>query len=404
MRRLATFYLDAFRGLPRAVWLACIVTLVNRAGTMVLPFLSLYLVEKLEFSATAAGWFLAAFGLGSVVGSHVGGILSERIGSRTVLILSLFGAGLAFLVLPLVQSAASIAALLFVIAAIGDSFRPAVMSYVADGTEPEGKTRALALLRLAVNVGMALGPAVGGLLAAIDYTWLFRVDGATCILAAAVGAFILPRTSGDPSAPVSFDQPTASPWRDGPFVLFLGLVLVTSCLFFQLLATVPVWLRQEAGLPEVRIGLFFAINALTVSLLEMPTVHFAERFRPLAVCGVGAALVGLGLGLMPLTGGHFGWIIATLMVWTLGEMLSAPFSNAVVAHRAPAGRSGRYMGAYGMMWALALLIGPVVGMATYETIGPDAFWTVVAILGAGLLLAYRLLASFWQRSPRPSAA
>jgi MFS family permease len=193
-------------------------------------------------------------------------------------------------------------------------------------------------------------------------------------------------------------MPPSRPWKDQTFVLFLGLVLLTSCVFFQLLSTVPVWLRQEAGLSEAQIGLFFAVNALTVTLFEMPVVHFAERFRPLTVCSVGAALVCLGFGLMPLTGGAFGWILATVMVWSLGEMLSAPFSNAVVAHRAPKGRSGRYMGAYGSMWSVALLVAPVMGMAGYDRLGPSRFWYLVGSCGILLFYAYRALQRRWDRS------
>ena len=397
MRQLFSLYFDSFRGLPRAVWLASAVTLVNRAGTMVLPFLSLYLVERLHFSTSTAGWFLAAFGLGSVAGSTVGGILSEHFGSKRVLVGSLFGGGIGFLCLTLTQDPYLIALILFSVSSVGDAFRPAVMSYVTDAVEDEKKTRALALLRLAINVGMTLGPAVGGLLAAIDYFWLFVGDASTCIAASFLAALVLPNLAHQQATPSALTPEPSRPWNDRHFVLFLGLVLMTSVVFFQLLSTVPVWLRQEAGLSEARIGLFFAANAILVSLLEMPTVHFAERYRPLTVCSFGAALLCLGLGLMPLTGGSFVWILGTLLVWTLGEMLSAPFTNSVVAHRAPKGRSGRYMGAYGSMWSVALLIAPVIGMASYARLGPDLFWYSVGTFGLALFVAYRALQSVWDR-------
>ncbi|MBZ0111976.1 MAG: MFS transporter [Thermoanaerobaculia bacterium] len=402
MKRLLSLYVDSFRGLPRTVWLASAVTLVNRAGTMVLPFLSLYLVERLGLSTTAAGWFLGAFGLGSIAGSTLGGILAERFGSRRIMIASLIGASGGFLGLAVTERPIVIAALLFLVSMVGDAFRPAVMSYITDASEDASKTRALALLRLAVNAGMALGPAVGGFLAAIDYLWLFVGDATTCFSAGLLALFILPVVDGSDGALASSSVKTAParPWKDQTFVLFLGLVLLTSCVFFQLLSTVPVWLRQEAGLSEAKIGLFFAVNALTVTFLEMPVVHFAERFRPLTVCSVGAVLVCLGFGLMPLTGGAFGWILATVMVWTLGEMLSAPFSNAVVAHRAPKGRSGRYMGAYGSMWSVALLVAPILGMAGYDRLGPSRFLYLVGSSGILLFFAYRALQRRWDRPER----
>jgi predicted MFS family arabinose efflux permease len=182
--RLIETYRAAFRGLPRDVWLLSLVALINRSGTMVLPFLSLYVAEERGLSVSGAGRVLAVYGLGAVAGSYLGGWLSDRIGSTLTQAFSLATSGFAFLAFLLLDSPVEIAAGAFLLSLFAESFRPAVMADMAHRAPPEIAARAFALLRLAVNVGMGIGPAIGGFLALYNYDWLFIVDAITCWLAA----------------------------------------------------------------------------------------------------------------------------------------------------------------------------------------------------------------------------
>lgn len=186
LRHVISLYRDAFGGLARETWVLVAVALVNRAGTMVLPFLTLYLTRELRFDKGEAGWVIFAFGIGSVIGTFAGGRLSDRVGAIPVQLFSLIAGGAGFLLLGLLRTVPALMAGFAVLGMLGDAFRPACMTAVAESASPETRTRALTLLRMAINLGITVGPLVGGMLALVDYFWLFVVDGSTCCMAAAL--------------------------------------------------------------------------------------------------------------------------------------------------------------------------------------------------------------------------
>jgi len=184
LKRAFHKYIDNFRGFSREIWILTLITFINRAGTMVLPFLSKYLREDLDFSYNEVKWILISFGLGSIVGSWLGGKLSDKIGFYKIMIFSLMTSGIAFFGLQFVTSFEGLLVAMFFIMVVADMFRPAMFVSLGAYAKPENRTRALTLVRLAINLGFAAGPALGGLLImTVGYKGLFWVDGATCILA-----------------------------------------------------------------------------------------------------------------------------------------------------------------------------------------------------------------------------
>lgn len=391
LRRVARAYRAAFAGLPRAVWIQAIAALVNRSGTMVLPFLSLYLTRQLGFEPARAGQILAFYGVGSVVASYAGGALSDRRGPVRVQIWSLVGAGFGFLFLAQARSPLAVVVAVFFASLLADSFRPAVMTGIATASGEETRTRSFALLRLAVNLGMAIGPAVGGYLAAHNYSWLFVGDALTGWAAAVVLWRSLGRLERREDLAKS-RRGGRSPWRDGPFLAFLGLMFVLACAFFQVFSTLPLYLRDHYGLVEQNIGTLLALNAVIIVVFEMVLLRTLERFTPLRVAAFGVLLIGLGLALMPLGSGTL-FAAGTVVVWTVGEMLALPLTNAAVAHRADAASRGRYMGAYAVSFSFAFVVAPAVGTAVYQLAGPVVLWSCIGLVGAVLS------AGFWRLAP-----
>lgn len=388
MRRVITAYRLSFSGLPRPVWLLAGALLVNRAGTMVLPFLSLYLTRELGFSAVRAGQILSLYGVGSMVGSTLGGWLSDRIGAVRVQGLSLAATGIGFLVLTRITDFAVLAASVFVVSVVSESFRPAVMTAVAEHSRPPIRARCFALVRLSVNTGMAIGPAVGGFLAAHHYTLLFVVDAATCWAAAlvlwATLGFSRPPLSG---APATEHRSPISPWRDLPFLAFLGLVVILGIVFLQIWVTLPLELRDSFGFSERGVGLLIALNPAMIMAFEMLLTRAVEGLGSMRVAAVGAGLVGCGLALLVL--GHSVLIaVLSTLVWTLGEMLSLPMTNAVAAERAGRGAAGRYMGAYTLAFSTAFVLAPILGGWTYQRHGGDALWGAAGAAGGLLFISF----------------
>lgn len=393
MRRALRFYASSFHELPREVWLLAAVMLVNRAGTMVLPFLALYLVAEQGMSPARAGLLVGSFGVGSMAGSWLGGWLSDRVEPNLVQRWSLFATGAGFVVLGQLEGFWPLLAGIVVVATVADAFRPAVFTAVTRYTPGRRRARAFALVRLAVNLGMMIGPAVGGWLAVRDWGLLFWADGATCVAAALLLWVVLGPTP-DPrraAREAGEELPAArSPWRDRRYLAFLGLVTLLAMGFLQILSTWPLALHDAYALGEDQIGGLLALNALAVAILEMPFLKAVEGLRPMKVAAWGGLLTCGGMAIVAF-GPPIGWALLALAVWTVGEMLSLPMTNAIVAELADENSTGAYMGAYSLAFSLAFVLAPIVGTNLYQHGGPNILWGFMAALGFALLLGFARL-------------
>ncbi|MCI0568279.1 MAG: MFS transporter, partial [Acidobacteria bacterium] len=285
--RIAASYRQAFSGLPRAVWLLSAVTFVNRSGTMVVPFLVLYLTKAMGYSAAGAGRVLGLYGLGALAGSYLGGRLSDRISAQRVLLLSLSLSGVAFFFLGQLRHPLALGATVFTLAVLSEGFRPALATALVEASRPGERSRAFVLNRVAINLGMSFGPAMGGFLALHNYHWLFWVDGGTSLLAAAILAKTLhaSRHHAKP-APDPASAGALSPWSDGPFLVLSVLMVLYGLVFFQLIGAFPLTLRDRFGLAENWIGISLAVNTLVIVLFEMVLVHSLRRRDPYRVIGL----------------------------------------------------------------------------------------------------------------------
>jgi len=390
MKSIWRYIGNAYRGLPLNMWLLSSVTLVNRSGTMVLVFMSLYLTRELHFSVSFAGLVLSCFGVGSLAGAFLGGRLTDRIGSFRVMTYSMFGGGICLLTLEHLRHPAALMVGMFLFGVIGESYRPASSSAVARICPPEQRTRGFALDRLAINVGATLGPAVGGLLALTDYAWLFRVDGLTCIAAGCMIRFLIARRAKLAPRPPAGATASAdrAPWHDPLFLLFLLCALLSCLSFFQVFSTYPLFLKEIYGIGEFQLGLLLAVNGFMIITCEMILVHSLERFNPLKVMIAGACCLSLGFGILP-AGAGIGLAFFSVVAWTCGEMLIDPFMVSFAANRASDRHRGSYMGLYGMTFALGLVVAPAMGTFVYDTFGPRVLWHLIAC--QALLMAVTLL-------------
>jgi predicted MFS family arabinose efflux permease len=383
LRTVLRAYRSAYANLPRDIWMLSAILVVNRAGSMVLPFLSLYLTQVRGLPVAAAGRMLSLYGLGAIVGAWLGGWLSDRIGATRTQQVSLVISGFGYFWLAFQESIWGIAVAIFFVSIVVEAFRPAVMADVAERAPQDRQLRAFALLRLAANVGVGIGPAVGGYLALMSYRWLFIADALTCWVACVLLLMTISPVAGHRQEKKAGGA--ATPWRDLPFLMAMGLMVVLASALFQIWSTLPVYFREHYGFHEDVIGLLLALNPALIVLFEMVLVQAAERRRIWPLIGLGAFLLCAGLALMPL-GRAIPFVALTIAVWTFGEMLSLPLMNAVVAARAAPGTRGRYMGLYSMSFSLAFVIGPALGTFVYERWGADRLWYAIGVLGVGLWL------------------
>jgi len=396
-------YIDNFRGFSREIWILTLITFINRAGTMVLPFLSKYLKEDLHFSYNEVKWVLISFGLGSIVGSWLGGKLSDKIGFYKIMIFSLMTSGIAFFGLQFVTSFEGLLVAMFFIMVIADMFRPAMFVSLGAYAKPENRTRALTLVRLAINLGFAAGPALGGLLImSVGYKGLFWVDGATCILA--ISIFWLLVKEKKKSKYSDKEHPgeilTYSVFKDRPFWIFLGATLITGILFFQLFTTIPLYHKEQFNLSELQTGLLLTLNGVLIFFLEMPIVSYIERHKinKLKVITLGCLAMAISLYLL-LVNQWAGILIIMMLFMTFGEMFVFPFSNSFAMSRAPKGHEGRYMAIFTMSYSTAHILSAEAGMDMIRLFSYQNNWFFMGTMGIIGVLLFIWVINLVQKEP-----
>ncbi|MFN8354731.1 MAG: MFS transporter [Spirosomataceae bacterium] len=378
-----SLYRKAYGGLSKSTWLLALVMLINRSGTMVVPFLTVYLTQSLHFSIAQAGIIMGIFGVGAVIGAYIGGILTDRFGYYLIQLWTLVLGGALFIVLGQMQTFEGITICIFLQSMVGEAFRPANAASVAFYSTPQTRTRSFSLNRLAINLGWSVGPAVGGLLASYRYEALFWVDGITCILAGVVFWFFL-----QPSKVTLHDDPppptdTAhSAYRDGIYLAFVAFVTLNALSFFQFFSTVSVYLKTIQHLAEWQIGLVMATNGLVIVFTEMLLVYQLEGKRPvLFYVAWGVGVIGTSFFLLNVfQHSTVGVVLVIVVGLTLGEMLSMPFMNSFWINRANTHNRGQYAALYTMCYSVAHIGAPLLGTQLVSHFGFEVLWNAVSVL------------------------
>jgi predicted MFS family arabinose efflux permease len=393
------------RGLPADVWVVAGATLVNRAGMMVLPFLVLYLTQHLGYPAGTAGLVLTVYGAGGLVSAPLAGRLCDRVGALRVMQVALLLSGGVLLLFPLAQGLEAVLGLTALLALFSEAVRPASLAALTGTLAPEKRTAAIALNRLAINLGMSVGPAVGGFLALVSFPLLFVADGVTSLLAG-VGLSIAIwklglRRHEDRAAEGAALAGTIphGVLRDRRMLVFLAGLFLLGVVFLQHEGALPVYLVHDLGLPTSFYGMIFAINTVMIVLLEVPLNLAMANWPHRRTLVLGAVLCAAGFGALVLATGPWG-VILTVVVWTFGEMVFFPVSATYASELAPPGRQGAYMGAYSMAWGLAFTIGPATGTAVLDRFGAATLW--IAMLAVGLASA-GIMAALTQPEPARAA-
>lgn len=387
-------------GLPREVWLLFAATLINRAGTMALPFLVLYLTREMGLPAGKAGFALTVFGVGAVLGAPLAGRLSDRVGPLLVMRASLVASGAILLLFPFVEGYPALLAAVFAWAVTGESFRPASMAVVSDLVPPEQRRAAFAASRLAVNLGMSVGPAVGGFLATVSFSALFLVDAATALAAGVLLVLVPWRAVGREPRAREEAAALTGVLSDRRAVLFLASSFLVGMIFLQHEGAMPLYLVRDLHLPESFYGLCFTANTLLIVFLEVPLNTAMARWPHRRALVLGVLLVAAGFGLLGVASTAAG-VLWTVVVWTFGEMILFPTGAAYVSDIAPPARRGEYMGAYSMSFSLAFIVGPWAGTLLLERMGGGVLWGVAFACG---VLAALVMMGVGEVEPEPTAA
>ncbi|MBA3706500.1 MAG: MFS transporter, partial [Bacteroidetes bacterium] len=381
--------MNAYSGLSPSTWWLSLVMLVNRCGTMVFPFMTLYLTEKLNISIPKAGFVVAIFGMGAICGGFIGGKLTDKFSFYFIQIASLISGGIMFLILGEMTSYWSICTCTFILGVLNESFRPANAAAIAHYSKEENRTKSYSLNRLAINLGWTLGGALGGFIVSHNYHLLFWIDGFTNIGAAFLLWILLAPSKNKATAvhPQNYNSgKSTSAYRDKYYLFFIMLTMIFAYCFFQLFTTMPLFFKRELHLSEVFIGITMAMNGFIIVLFEMVIIHNLEGKRnSLQYIALGSVLCAISFLVFNLLPGTISLAIISTLIMAAGEIISMPFMNTFWVGRTNAGNRGQYAGLFTIAWSIAQVLGPATGSQIADKMGFSTLWWITG--GAFLISA-----------------
>lgn len=398
-----------YRDLPRAVHILCLGTFINRAGNLVVPFLTLYLQKELGLGKAFATEAIGVYGAGALVSSLVGGHLGDRVGRRVVMLAALAGGAGLILVFGTLTTRGEILLGLLAFSLLAEMYRPAASAMIADLVEPAQRQHAFGLMYVAVNLGFSVGPFVAGILSQYSFRLLFWGDALTTLIYAAIILLAIretlparagpPQQTANPAAgETALDYAVPPPVRrfdafrdilgNRPFLVFCLSLFLIGIVFHQAMSTFPLYL-DDLGISGRDYGWIIALNGVMITCLQLPLTAMLTRFHRAGVIAIGAALTGVGFGLIGMAAAPWQFAM-TVVVWTLGEMMGAPLNPAIVSDLAPTRFRATYFGLVTMSFSGAMMIGPPLGGRVLARFGPGTLWTgcmVVGLVAAVLLLS-----------------
>lgn len=377
------------RKLPRSVWTLFVATLLNRMGTMALPFFILFLTERRHLAPATAGSLFASYGAGSLIAGPGAGLVAARAGARRTMIGSLALTALVLAIVPWIRSAPALALLAFAWALCGEAFRPACASVIAASVPSARQREAYALVRLAVNLGMSIGPAIGGFLASRSFGALFVVDGATSLAAAVWLALPFGR-----DVEVQADEAPRGVARDArrgqrALLVHLLAVALVALVAYQAVSSMAFFFVHDLGLTTATYGVVFASSGLLIVVFELPLTSYLRRWSHRGLLVAGASLIAIGFGALSIVRGLMG-VATSTVIWTVGEMLLGPAAAARAAELESDKRPGMAIGLYSGVWSAAFAVGPWLGMESLARLGSIRHWVTVGCVGLAAAALFAL--------------
>jgi MFS family permease len=384
---------------PRQFWLVFWGMLISAVGgSMIWPFLMVYVSERLNLPMTATASLMTLSAATGLVASFIAGPIVDRFGRKWIMVISLVLNALGYVFMSQAQTLSEFAVLMAINGIVNPLYRIGLDSMIADLIPAHKRADAYSLTRMANNIGVAVGPAAGGFIAAISYAIAFYIAaGGLAIFGVLIALFAIetlpPHDATNPVPAKEQFGGYGSILRDTPFMGFVisfTLVMVAASLVWVLLA---VYVKQNYGIPESQYGFIPTTNALMVILFQFAVTQFTKRRPPLRMVALGAVFYAVATAGIALGQGFWAFWLC-MVILTCGELIIMPTSSTYVANLAPTAKRGRYMSLFGLTWGVASGIGPILGGYLNDTVSPQTIWYGGGV--AGLIAVIGFLVLNWR--------
>jgi MFS family permease len=388
---------NLYREYRRSFWILVGATFIDRlGGSLLFPFFALYITQKFNVGMTEVGILFGLFSLSSLVGSFLGGALTDRVGRRRMLIFGLLASSFSTLLMGFIDSLRVFYVLALTSGIFTDMAGPAHQAMVADLVPEEKRAEGYGILRVAFNLAVVIGPAIGGLLAARSYQLLFVTDAIVSTIVAGIVYFFMRETKPQTKAGAVPESVAATfkgygrVLRDGAFMLFVGACILMGLVYMNMNTTLGVFLRDVYDVEEAGYGILLSINALMVVLLQFPISRRLTTRPPLLMMAAGTALYAVGFAMYGLVSGQAMFILAMVII-TFGEMIVSPVAQSLTARFAPDDMRGRYMAIFGISWSIPFMIGPLLAGLILDNLNPNLLWYAAGFVGLLSVLGFLYL-------------
>jgi MFS family permease len=374
---------------PPLFWIIVSALFIDSIGsTLLTPFFALYFTQKFGVGMTEAGTLLGMASLFGLLGSVIGGAITDRFGRRRLILFGLITSALSSLSLGLVSNLTTLYFLIIIVGLLSRVAVPAYDAVMADVLPEAKRQEGFGIMRIAFNYAWIFGTALGGLIAARSFLALFVMDAVLSIIAAIVLYRFLPETKPVASIEMqeseSFVRTVAGyriVLRDLAFLSFLLVGMTVLLVYQQEYSSLPVYLRDVHNISSRTYGVMLSLSGLEVVLFQFWISRTIRKYPPFLMMMLGALFLTIGFGMIGFVSGTALFLTAIIII-TIGEMIFYPTGQVLGANFAPAEMRGRYMAVYGLAWAIPATIGPAAAGLILDNYNPDLLWYIGGLLCA----------------------
>lgn len=380
LTRLQNIYHD----FPQKFWVVVGASFIDRiGGTLLFPFFSLYITQKFNVGMTQAGFVLGTFSAFGLIGSMIGGALTDKFGRKNLILFGLIFSALSTLSLGLVNEFAVLIPLAVVIGLLSNIAGPAHQAMVVDLLPEDKRQEGFGILRVVANMSWIIGPTIGGFIANRSYFMLFVLDAIISCIVAVIFFYYIPETKPETTEEPESILKTFAGYgivlRDYAYVAFLGVSMLMGIVYQQMYNTLSVYLRDNHGIKAQGYGFLLAVSAIIVILFQFQTTRVIKKYPTFIMMALGTFFYMVGFGMFGFVTVY--WLFAAaIVIITIGEMVIMPTASALATILAPEEMRGRYMAVFGLSWTLPATIGPSAAGIILDNFNPNLLW----YLGAGL--------------------